>query len=525
MISPDDSSRVIGRYTLFGEIAAGGMATVHFGQLNGLVGFSRTVAIKRLHAQFAKDPEFVTMFLDEAHVAGRIRHPNVVSTLDVVATEGEVFLVMEYVQGESLARLLRTLHAKRQRIPPDICVAILAGMLHGLHAAHEATDKEGLPLNIVHRDVSPQNVLVGIDGVPRVLDFGVAKAAGRTQTTRAGQLKGKLAYMAPEQLRGGPVTRQADVYAAGIVLWEIVTGERLFEGDSEAMILAKALEGKVVPPSRIVPGLTATFDHVVVRGIAQDPAARFDSAREMAIALEKCCRMAPPREVGEWVESLAGEQLTKRAVRVAQIERSSVSRESVTKQAGARTPHTSNAWGIDALPAPRMAPIATPAGDVVAESSPSRTSALPLDDVPAPPMHRSRAGLLLAVALVMGLVGVFLIIVGVRRTPSKVAAGVTPPTITSPTETPAAVDASTVTEPVAARAPAPPQPDQALSAAPQTATSQQIPMRVTGAPARSRLMPPPHPSTPPRPPPIDCDPPFTIDVFGHKKFKAECMAK
>src|SRR5580704_12395157 len=151
--------RAIGRYLLFGEIAAGGMATVHLGRLSGPAGFARTVAIKRLHAQYAKDPDFVSMFLDEARLAARIRHPNVVPTLDVVSTDGEIFLVMEYVQGASLSKLLRL--ALALGAPPDawLVATIMSGVLHGLHAAHEAVSEQGEPLEIVHRDVSPQNIL------------------------------------------------------------------------------------------------------------------------------------------------------------------------------------------------------------------------------------------------------------------------------------------------------------------------------------------------------------------------------
>src|SRR5438094_9657465 len=191
------TERVVGRYALYGEIAAGGMATVHLGRLIGQVGFSRTVAIKRLHAQYAKDPEFVSMFLDEARLAARIRHPNVVATLDVVALRGELFLVMEFVQGESLSRLVRHARETRGSMPVPIVGAVMSGVLQGLHAAHEARNERGEPLDVVHRDVSPQNVLVGVDGVARVLDFGVAKAIGRLQTTRDGQIKGKTAYMSP----------------------------------------------------------------------------------------------------------------------------------------------------------------------------------------------------------------------------------------------------------------------------------------------------------------------------------------
>ncbi|MCA9588320.1 MAG: serine/threonine protein kinase, partial [Myxococcales bacterium] len=247
--SSPGEARVVGRYALYGALAAGGMATVHLGRLLGPVGFSRTVAIKRLHAQFAADPEFVSMFLDEARVAARIRHPNVVPTLDVVTTDGELFLVMEYVPGESLAKLTRAVRERGERIPLPVMSAIMVGTLLGLHAAHEATDERGEPLHIVHRDVSPQNVLVGTDGVAKILDFGVAKAAGRIQTTREGQIKGKLAYMPPEQLRGGDVTRKCDVYAAGVMLWELLTGQRLFSGDNEGAVVARVLEGRIERPS------------------------------------------------------------------------------------------------------------------------------------------------------------------------------------------------------------------------------------------------------------------------------------
>src|ERR1019366_2190828 len=215
--------RTIGRYIVYGEIASGGMATVHFGRLTGVAGFARSVAIKRLHPQYARDPDFVKMFLDEARLAARITHPNVVATLDVVSEGEDLLLVMDYVRGVSLSQLSRIMRARGERIPPLIVSGVIAGVLHGLHAAHEAKSETGQRLDIVHRDVSPQNCLVGTDGVARVLDFGVAKAAGRLQTTRDGQLKGKLSYMAPEQIHGATVTRRTDIYAASVVLWETLT--------------------------------------------------------------------------------------------------------------------------------------------------------------------------------------------------------------------------------------------------------------------------------------------------------------
>jgi serine/threonine protein kinase len=328
--------RVVGRYALYGAIAAGGMATVHLGRLLGPVGFSRTVAIKRLHAQFASDPEFVSMFLDEARLAARIRHPNVVPTLDVVATGGELFLVMEYVPGESIARLSRVLRERQETLPTRILSAVMAGVLHGLHAAHEAKDERGIPLGIVHRDMSPQNVLLGTDGVARVLDFGVAKAAGRMQTTREGQIKGKLSYMPPEQLRGASVNRQSDIYAAGVMLWELVTGQRLFAGDNEGAIVAKVLDGRVEAPSKVLmrglnPAHTLdsatllaleSVDSTILRALASEPSARFATAREMAIEIERKLPPATGSEVTDWLEAIAKDVLSSRAAMVAEIESS-----------------------------------------------------------------------------------------------------------------------------------------------------------------------------------------------------------
>ena len=309
------------RYAMFAEIAAGGMAAIHVGRQRGPAGFSRTVAIKRLHAQFAKDPDFVKMFLDEAHLAARIQHPNVVSPIDVVATHGELFLIMEYVQGESLSRLTSAAREARTRISLSVTRSILSNVLHGLHAAHEAKSERGEKLGIVHRDVSPQNVLVGVDGIARVLDFGIAKAAGRATTTREGQIKGKLAYMAPECFQVGEVDRRSDVYSSAVVLWETLTGERLFKGDTDSQTLARILADEVAPPSRISPEVSRELDAVVLRGLNRDPLKRFETAREMALAIEATGRLATATEVGEWVDRTAHAELADRAKVVAEIER------------------------------------------------------------------------------------------------------------------------------------------------------------------------------------------------------------
>jgi serine/threonine-protein kinase len=296
------------------------MATVHIGRLLGPAGFGRTVAIKRLHPQFAKDPEFAAMFLDEARLAARVRHTNVVSTIDVVAVAGELLLVMDYVHGESLSRLWRIATANGARPPMPIGAAVVASVLHGLHAAHEATEESGAPLHIIHRDISPKNIQVGIDGIARVLDFGIAKAAWRVNTTRDGALKGTLRYMAPEQLHGEPIDRRADIFSAAIVLWEMLTGRRLFEGEDPHLFVTRHLRDTIASPRSIATDVPPALDAVVMRALARSRDDRFATAREMAVALESAVSLATAREVGDWVRATCGAELEWRTARVAHVE-------------------------------------------------------------------------------------------------------------------------------------------------------------------------------------------------------------
>ena len=359
---------VVGRYAVFDEIASGGMATVHMGRLLGAAGFSRTVAIKRLHPQFARDQEFSAMFLDEARLAARIQHPNVVQTLDVVPIDKEILLVMEYVHGVPLAALLGASRRAGKRLPPRIVAGVMAGVLEGLHAAHETRNEVGASLGVVHRDVSPQNVLLGLDGTPRLIDFGVAKAMGKMHATREGQLKGKLAYMSPEQVRGVDVTRLSDVFSASIVLWEALTFERLFNGDNPAELILRVLDGPIVSPRSKLPDLPLALDVVVMKGLSRDPAARYATAREMAIALEASVGgLAPAREIGRWVESLAGETLAARAKLLEALEQSvSASAASASVPALAATPAADADSFLDELlesePPLRALPMPMPVG-------------------------------------------------------------------------------------------------------------------------------------------------------------------
>jgi eukaryotic-like serine/threonine-protein kinase len=296
------------------------MATVHLGRVEGAAGFSRVVAIKRLHPSIAQNRELSASFFQEARLATRIRHANVVQTLDVVLDGDAGLVVMEYVQGETLGRLLQVACRSDEPPPPAVVSSILCGVLHGLQAAHEAKSERSEPLGVVHRDVSPQNILVGSDGIARVLDFGIAKATAQTSVTPGIQLKGKAAYMAPEQLSGGALTPRTDVFAAAIVLWESLVGRRLFLDETEAMTLSNVLRMPIEPPSAFVRRLAVDLDHVVLRGLERDPARRFASAHDMALALERAVAPASAAEVGVWVESLAREALASRAAAVCEVE-------------------------------------------------------------------------------------------------------------------------------------------------------------------------------------------------------------
>jgi serine/threonine protein kinase len=312
--------RIIGRYAVLDKIASGGMASIHLGRLMGDQGFSRVVAIKRLHAVYAEDPALVAKFIDEARLAARVRHPNVVTALDVVSGEGLLAVVLEYVHGETLAAMAKALRVSRTTAPNRIALSIAVGMLEGLHAAHEATGPGGQPLGIVHRDVSPQNVIVGVDGVARVLDFGVAKATRLMDQTRGKSLKGKVAYMAPEQLSGDFVDRRSDVYSASVVLWELLTGERLFEAPNDAALMQQVLQKQVPSPTSVNAEVPQGLSAIVLRGLARDPRARHPTARQMATGLESIMQPAAARDVGRWVESVAGAPLVARSNLVAMLE-------------------------------------------------------------------------------------------------------------------------------------------------------------------------------------------------------------
>jgi serine/threonine-protein kinase len=281
------SQPLIARYELLSELASGGMATIYAARTRGTAGFEQVVAIKTLHPHLRGERGLVEMFLDEARLAGRIHHPNVVAALDSGCdAHGHPFIAMEYVAGEQLGALLRSAGESGKRIAPQIVLRMVLDVLAGLSAAHALRDERGRSLELVHRDVSPQNILVGQDGCARLTDFGVARAEGRLHATRADVVKGKLAYMAPEQAAGRTLDQRADLFAMGVVLWEALTRRRLFAAEDSSEVFRRVLYDPIPRPSSVHASL-APLDPLLDRALARNPDERFASADEFARALEQ----------------------------------------------------------------------------------------------------------------------------------------------------------------------------------------------------------------------------------------------
>jgi len=312
VFDPPAQPFLLGGYEPLVELATGGMATVYAARRVGAGGFERLVVIKRVHQHLLSSTEFRDMFRDEARVAAQIHHPNVVPVIDVVEWRGELLLVMEYVDSSALATLLKVVRRARRQLPPSIVAKIIADTLAGLHAAHEAVDMRGQRLELVHRDVSPQNILVAADGSSRLIDFGVAKARHRITETRSGSLKGKYAYMSPEQAQGREIDRRADLFSVGAVLFEALTGDALFKGQNEFETMQRIMEAPVPNPSSCAPGIPAELDAVVHRALARDREDRYQTAAQMAEDLERVVRPASTREVATFLETWCGDRLARR---------------------------------------------------------------------------------------------------------------------------------------------------------------------------------------------------------------------
>src|SRR5262245_54787728 len=276
----------IGRYEVISHLATGGMAQIYLARQTGLGSFERHVVLKTILRERAQDQRFVTMFLDEAKLAATLNHQNVAQVYEVDQADGAYFMAMEYVHGENTRAILETTIRRNWTIPLELAVMIISGAAAGLHHAHERRGKNGQPLQIVHRDVSPANVMVGYDGSVKVLDFGIAKAEEPATKTIGGTIKGKYGYMSPEQCKGKPIDRRSDIFALGIVLYELTTLRRAFKGNDDFETMKRIVAGDLVLPSTLIPGYPRELEAIILTALANDPGARFQTAQELIEALD-----------------------------------------------------------------------------------------------------------------------------------------------------------------------------------------------------------------------------------------------
>ncbi|MBX3223918.1 MAG: serine/threonine protein kinase [Labilithrix sp.] len=502
------------RYELLCPLAYGGMASVWLARFGGRLGFERMVVIKMILPQYSQDPRFQEMFLDEARIASKIEHSNVARILDVGEHQDNYFIVMEWVDGDSLSKLLRAAEQQKQRIPPGIALRIVADAAAGLHAAHELKERDGTSLGVVHRDVSPQNILVANSGSTMVIDFGVAKARDRvSQETSAGQLKGKIRYMAPEQALGRAIDHRADVWALGAMLYEMFTGNPPYDGPNEVATLHKLTSGQ--RPAAMPQTTPAPLRAVVERALGYEPEQRFASALELNLALESAMveinEPTTPAMVARYTAELLADRKAarKRAVDAAL---DSARKRDQGQPTSIGSPIAPPSLGQIAPPAPSsgrsFAPIiqgneapSAPSGSTGPMSLsevPSATSStlgsanmeyFPARPVPeeAPRRRRYIAAAALGVSVAAGVIGAILIVTAVakdgRSTQRASARGAES---TAPTEAPAPAEA-----PVPTEAPAPPETTETTAA-------------TTPAPAET--------VDAPEPPPADTAPPPTTSV-------------
>lgn len=305
-------ANVLGKYRLIAELGHGGMAEVFLAVAHGPAGFNKLTVIKQIRPQLAEDPEFLSMFLDEARLAARLNHPHIVQTNEVGREANRYFMAMEYLEGQPLNRIVS--RVGRERFPLAMHLGLLADTLAGLHYAHDLADYDGTPLEVVHRDVTPHNIFITYEGQAKVVDFGIAKAMNSSSETKTGVLKGKVAYMAPEQARGEKVDRRADIFSVGVMLWEAAVGRRLWKGIPDVVILGRISNGDIPPPRSIRPDVAPELEAIILRALAYQKEDRYRTAGELQAELERVLdrwgQRAPQREAGRLVAQHFDEERT-----------------------------------------------------------------------------------------------------------------------------------------------------------------------------------------------------------------------
>ena len=470
-IQPGALTVIVGRYVIGETFASGGMGTVDLGRILGAGGFSRIVAVKRLYPWLAGDAEFRQMLLDEARCVSRIRHPNVVPTLDVVEADKDLYVVMEYVHGVSLAHLLK--HCHDAAIPVSIAAGIVEGVLSGLHAAHEARGPRTAVRSAWCIATSRRRTSWSAPTASRAcIDFGIAKAATRLQVTDPGVIKGKIGYMAPEQLLREPVTRHADVYSCGVVLWEALANRRLSDAREGEPLPRRIKQSEEVPPSRFSEGVSGDLDRVVLRALALEPKSRFPTADAMATALRGACSPASAAQVARWLHDVVGDDLEISDERVRLVE-----------LAGAESSQD--------MPSPHVIPERREGGVTPTAVEPTAGG------VWAWRIVKVAGAALVAAAAAVALRSAW-------HAPGPAAGTPSPPPSLAETTLPAASTGAP-----ASPAPAAPSPSPAPSV-----SSPSPPAAAARAPAA-------HTSRPPSR--AHCDPPYTVDASGRKHYDPSCF--
>ncbi|AKT37103.1 serine/threonine-protein kinase [Chondromyces crocatus] len=374
------AGHTLGRYQLLVPIALGGMATVWAARTTGA--FQKIVAVKLMRNELSDEDDFEQMFLDEASLVSQIRHPNVVEILDLGEEDRALYQVMEWVDGEPLHVVLRESRS-RGGIPLPILLRVMKQVCAGLHAAHELRGPDGALVGLVHRDVSPQNILVGYDGMVKVVDFGVAKAALNKQTTRVGSLKGRAPYMAPEQLRGEPIDRRTDIFALGILLYQLLTGKHPFQGDNEFETMRRITSGvPPTPPRSLVPALSSEVEAIVLRALASSPGDRFSTMLEVLRSLENA---TPPEaqisaeDVAEYMRATVGHRGEQRRAAIRDAEQST---------RGERTsPARQSSLASGARLAPDLPASSPELAAIVRAAAAAAEGRQALPEPPLPPVH------------------------------------------------------------------------------------------------------------------------------------------
>ena len=496
---PEGGTTAFGKYQLFASLGRGGMADVFLSVARGQMGFNKLAVIKRLRPALAEEAAFRNMFLDEARLAARLGHPNIVHTYEVGEQAGVYFIAMEYLDGQSLNKVLKESVRRKERIDPTIAVRIVADALAGLGYAHDLRDYDGRPLSVIHRDVSPHNVFVTYDGHTKLVDFGIAKAALSSTETEVGVLKGKVAYMSPEQAMGQPLDARADLFAMGIVLWELLAQQRLMTGESAANTLHKLMSEPIPRLGEVVPYIDPSLDQIVARSLEKDPAHRFQSALEMRGALESWLSVQHPparqEDVGRLIAGMFG-PLRAEVQQQIQKHMAALNTANNTQELQALTAESLRRMeaGSAAMSGPLLQLGGSGSGSGVIASygghheasgssapyammqpppaAPSSMYAMPIPSgmvgaMPPPQQPRSSNALLIVITIGFFVLAALLIVVYGFRKPEAPPAPIvqTPPTVTAPTA------AETTPPPPPTAAPLPPVTATAAPTATATATA------------------------------------------------------